>query len=148
MSPPAASDGRRLSRSHDRTGHQGLVPHHQEAGMWTYLYISMGYASYLVYTNTTSTADAREMALTLYASQLLLNFAWTPLFFGMRQFGAASIDILALLGLIIATGVKFYEIDPVAGYLMVPYAGWVSLASSLSCWIWWHNPAGGKTKGQ
>ncbi|KAL2918268.1 hypothetical protein HK105_202195 [Polyrhizophydium stewartii] len=116
--------------------------------MWTYLYISMGYASYLVYTNTTSTADAREMALTLYASQLLLNFAWTPLFFGMRQFGAASIDILALLGLIIATGVKFYEIDPVAGYLMVPYAGWVSLASSLSCWIWWHNPAGGKTKGQ
>nr|KAJ3418719.1 Serine/threonine-protein kinase par-1 [Polyrhizophydium stewartii] len=116
--------------------------------MWAYLYISMGYASYLVYTNTTSTPASREMALTLYALHLALNFSWPPLFFGFRKFGAASAEILALLGLIIATGVKFHEIDPVAGYLMIPYAGWITLASSLSCWIWWHNPAGGKTKGQ
>ena len=56
--------------------------------VWTTLYASMGYASYLVW-NASGGFGSRAMVL--YGGSILLNWAWTPLFFGYHKLGAVRI---------------------------------------------------------
>ncbi|KAI9093102.1 translocator protein-like protein [Phlyctochytrium arcticum] len=110
------------------------------APVWTALYTGMGYASYRVYRQGQLHPFLDVTTpLRLYAAQLALNMAWTPLFFGVHQLGLASLDIVALLGTVIATAREFGAIDEVAGWLMVPYAAWVAYAGSITLSVWWNN---------
>lgn len=52
----------------------------------------MGYASYLVWNN-----GGGSLPLTLYGVQLVLNLAWSPLFFKKREIGFALLDITGRL---------------------------------------------------
>lgn len=59
------------------------------APVWAAIYCSIGFASYLVYREVKSSAegfdrDAR-LALILYIIQLILNWAWVPIFFGLHS---------------------------------------------------------------
>lgn len=59
------------------------------APVWTTIYCSIGIASYLVYREITASAegwdrDAR-LALISYIVQLILNWAWVPIFFGLHS---------------------------------------------------------------
>ena len=74
--------------------------------------------------------------LTLFVIQLLLNMAWSWLFFGLRCPGAALIDILLLWAAIATTMVAFWRRSAVAGILFVPYLAWVTLAVALNFAIW------------
>ncbi len=60
--------------------------------VWTSLYTMMGYASYLIYRD--GLGDNRNRALALYGSQLLLNWIWTPIFFGWHKLGLVSKRII------------------------------------------------------
>ena len=102
----------------------------------------MGYASYRVLTCGNLNESAIITALSVYGAQLLLNFTWSHLFFGFRQLGASFAVILSMLGLITASTVLFFALDPVAGGLMIPYIIWVTYATSLNGWIWWYNSPG------
>lgn len=101
--------------------------------VWTGLYIMMGYASVRIYEQLDGDFKTKLLAkpLFLYLTQLVFNFAWTPIFFRMRKLLLASIDISILWGLIIVTIVEFHKIDPIASYLLLPYLAWVSFASIL-----------------
>lgn len=85
------------------------------------------------------TSNTGKLAFGVYGAQLLLNLAWSFLFFGAQSPMAGLIDIVPLLVLIIFNIILFYRIDRLAGLLLLPYALWVSYATALNASIWWLN---------
>ena len=100
--------------------------------VWTFLYISMAVAAWLVWRQ----GGLWQWALALFAVQLALNAAWSWLFFGFHMPGAAFIEIVALLAAIAATTIAFWPKSMAAGILMLPYLAWVAFASVLNFTIW------------
>ena len=103
--------------------------------VWTVLYIFMGLASFLVYTSDKYT----KPALTLYCTQLFLNFMWSIIFFNLQMYLAAFFWLFLMWFLIIITIVLFYEICKPAAYLMIPYLVWVTYAGYLNLAIYMLN---------
>jgi benzodiazapine receptor len=103
--------------------------------VWTTLYLLMGVAAWLVWR-----AHGPVWALGLFVAQLLLNAAWSWLFFGRHRPDLALLDIAALWLAIAATVVAFWRVRPLAGALLLPYLAWVSFAVLLNAEIWRRNP--------
>ena len=101
---------------------------------WTVLYILMAVAAWLVW----KTGNART-AMILFFAQLLLNFAWSLLFFGARSPGLGLIDVTAMWLAIAATIFAFAFRSRLAAFLMVPYLCWVSFAAALNAAIFLMN---------
>lgn len=103
--------------------------------VWTLLYALMGVSSALVYTNRALDTDAARAGLTNYAISLIVNFAWSIIFFNVRAFTLAFIWLLLLLYLIVRTIISYHKVSPVAAYLQIPYAVWVAFAGYLNLGI-------------
>lgn len=97
--------------------------------VWIVIYLLMAIAAYLVFA---SDSPERRTALTLYAGQLLLNLAWSPIFFGAGQLWVAFAVIIAMDILVVITALRFARINKVAGWLMVPYVLWLLFATYLN----------------
>ena len=90
--------------------------------VWITLYALMGVSLYLLLRHW----PASRMAVILFGVQLLLNAAWTPIFFGAHQIRWA-LAVMILLWLAIAgTVVATWFISRLSGGLLLPYLAWVS----------------------
>lgn len=101
---------------------------------WTLLYALMAIAAWLVW--RTGPSPETRRALTLYGVQLVLNAAWTPLFFGLGWRGVAFFELSALLVVLIATVVMFWRRSTLAGALLLPYLAWSTFALCLNFAVW------------
>jgi len=101
------------------------------APVWTLLFLLMGIALYLIWQKGVQTPGVKE-ALVFFAAQLVLNILWSIFFFGLRSPLLGLIDIVPLVVLIYLTFIKFKQIDPTAGYLLLPYLAWTSFATILN----------------
>lgn len=101
---------------------------------WTALYILMAIAAWLVWQR--GGFAKQRFALSLFLLQLLLNAAWSPLFFGLRNPGLAFVDIVLLWLALLATLLTFWARSLAAGALLIPYLAWVSFASALNLALW------------
>lgn len=105
--------------------------------VWTTLYVMMGVSAWRVWRS--APLSQTRVALGLFLFQLLLNAAWTPLFFQFHQMAAALGLILVLVVAIALTICAFARHDRVAAWLLAPYIAWVSFASFLNGTLWWLN---------
>ncbi|MDT7534841.1 tryptophan-rich sensory protein [Sphingobium sp. SA2] len=105
---------------------------------WTILYILMGLALAIVL--HARGAKGRGPAIVLFLVQLVMNLAWSPLFFRAHQVGSALMLILALIVVVAITIWLFGRIRRVAGLLLLPYLAWLAFASFLNYEIGRLNP--------
>lgn len=103
------------------------------APAWTTLFILIGLAFYLVWKD--NFGGSYKLPVFIYFSQLILNFLWSMLFFGLKNPLAAFIEIIILWFFILINIIIFYKISKVAGILLIPYICWVSFASVLNYYI-------------
>jgi len=105
--------------------------------VWISLYALMGISLYLAWQKGLS---KNRLALGIFAVQLGLNAVWSFLFFGLQN------PLMGLAGIIplwvfIALNIRaFWKMDKRAGYLLVPYIAWVSIATALNYYVWILNP--------
>lgn len=101
--------------------------------VWTGLFAMMGTASYLV--AITPKTEERKKALTLYGIQLAVNFLWPVFFFNAGWYLFAFAWLLFLWYLVYLCTKAFSEISRTAGYLMIPYLVWLTVAGYLNFFI-------------
>lgn len=97
--------------------------------VWTVLYIMIGVASFLFFY---SSSKDRKLILALYGIMLILNFLWTPVFFGMQMYGIAAIIIALMFVLTIFIAGMAMDVNAVASWLFVPYGAWCVYAMYLN----------------
>lgn len=97
---------------------------------WGLLYILMGLALAMILNARGS--RLRGVAVALFGLQLLLNLAWSPLFFGMHQVSSALVLLIGIFVAALATTLLFGRIRGAAAWLMVPYLAWLCFAGALN----------------
>jgi translocator protein len=102
--------------------------------VWTVLYAMIAVAGWLVWYRRGWRGARTE--LSLFAVQMVLNAAWSPLFFTAGLRGTALVDILLLLATLAVTIVLFARVSRWAAALLVPYWAWVAFATALNFSIW------------
>jgi len=101
--------------------------------VWTILFILMGVSAYLIYR---SDSFYRKSALRIYATQLVVNFFWSIIFFNLEMYLFAFLWLLLLLVMIILMIMSFFKINKEAAYLQIPYLLWVTFAGYLNLGIY------------
>jgi tryptophan-rich sensory protein len=109
--------------------------------VWPILYALMGVALAMVLVDRTS--DRRGYALTMFLIQLVLNLAWSPIFFAAHDITLAKWVIFVMAMTAAAAAGQFLRIRKAAGLLMVPYLAWLVFAVVLNGAIDTLNPGAG-----
>lgn len=97
--------------------------------VWLILYILMGISSYLIYITAN---QYRMVALRIYVLQLIFNFFWSIIFFGLNMYLFAFVWLWCLIMIIILMILIFYQVNPIAAYLQIPYLIWALFAAYLN----------------
>lgn len=98
--------------------------------VWTVLYVMIAVAGWLAWRS-----GGGRPALVVWGVQLVLNLAWTPLFFAADLYTVALVEIVALLVAVVATVVVFRRTSTTAAWLLAPYLAWVAFATALNAGI-------------
>ncbi|MFK0275841.1 TspO/MBR family protein [Ensifer sp. NPDC090286] len=97
------------------------------APVWSILYVMIGIAGARIFLDHLRTA-----AMRLWLAQMMLNFLWSPLFFGMQDISSAMIVILALVIAVAGFVVASWQRDRLSALLFLPYLAWVAFATALN----------------
>ena len=112
-------------------------PNYLFAPVWTCLYFLMGISLFLVWKS--HKGRDRSNALLIFALQLILNFAWSFLFFKFNLPGVALVEIVLLWTNILMMIIFFSRVSKLAAFIQVPYLLWVTFATVLNAAIWFLN---------
>jgi len=102
------------------------------APVWTLLYALMGIAAALVWMSRPGSERLRRWALAAFGIQLVLNLAWSSVFFGLQSVTGGLLVIGPLWLSIAWTLERFARIRVVTAWLLVPYLLWVTYAFALN----------------
>ncbi|MCB2047210.1 MAG: tryptophan-rich sensory protein [Novosphingobium sp.] len=105
---------------------------------WTVLYALMGFA--LAVIAAAKGARGRGAAVLMFVVQLVLNLAWSPMFFALHQITGALALIIVLDVAVLITIVLFWKVRRSAALLMLPYLAWILFATFLTWQIREANP--------
>ncbi|MBO9534858.1 MAG: tryptophan-rich sensory protein [Solirubrobacteraceae bacterium] len=98
--------------------------------VWTVLYLALGISTWIAWRDVAG--PRRPVIVGLFVANYALNLAWTMIFFQLHAPVAAGIEILSLLGTIVALIALLRGRHPAAAWLLAPYALWVGFATVLT----------------
>ena len=97
------------------------------APVWTVLFLMIAVAGFRTFER-----EPRGTAAKLWALQLALNYAWSPIFFSLHRIDVALAVIVILLSAILAFVWSQWRADRAAALLFIPYSAWVGFATILN----------------
>ena len=95
--------------------------------VWFVLYVLIAIAGWRTFLD-----QPNGLGMKLWAGQMVLNWLWSPLWFGLNQTWLAFTVIIGILALILCFIGERWNRDRWAAGLFVPYAAWVGFASLLN----------------
>ena len=107
--------------------------------VWVTLYLLMAIAVFLVWRRGLGESGVK-LAFIIFWVQLVINALWSVVFFGFRSPLGGVVVIIILWLLILFNIIRFFKVTPLAGWLLIPYILWVSIASYLNVGVWLLNP--------
>ena len=99
------------------------------APAWTILYTTI-FIALILYIR--KPAENKKQGYVYFAIQLVLNFAWSPVFFGMKNMALGLVVILLMVIFTFLTVKNFFRVSKIAGILLVPYLLWIIFATYLN----------------
>lgn len=100
--------------------------------VWPLLYLLVAIAGWRVFTR-------RIAGWGFWVAQMVLNWAWTPLFFGLNLIFWGIWVVLGAFLLSLAFIAATWKSDKIAAWCFIPYTGWLGFALLLNASIWWLN---------
>jgi len=97
--------------------------------VWIFLYILI-FISLTVYIFTP--AERKLSGYIYFSVQMLLNFMWTGVFFGLKNISGALAVVIFMIIFTVLTAKKFYSVSAVSGLLLMPYIIWITFALYLN----------------
>lgn len=105
--------------------------------IWSIFYTIMGITGWLLWNNTESRSCQKTKSL--FIGQLILNWAWSPLFFILQATGISLLIIIIMIGSIYFIILNTLKTQKIIAFLNIPYLGWLLFAAYLNAYIWMKN---------
>ncbi len=106
--------------------------------VWTVLYVIIALSFGKVFLMVARREIPAWVAIP-FVLNLLFNFAFSPIQFGLRNNLLAAIDILLVLGTLIWAMYAIWPYARMVTYAQIPYVLWVSFATVLQLTVTWLN---------
>lgn len=98
--------------------------------VWIFLYITIGLSLFFFLKDGFN--KSKIIPSIFFSTQMLLNFIWSPIFFGMQNIRLGMIIIAFMWLFILLTIINFYKHNKTSALLLIPYFLWVSFACYLN----------------
>ena len=99
--------------------------------VWTILYAFIAVAGWLVWSEI-----GISFVIIVWFIQLILNTAWSWLFFGLRRMDMAFADVSVMCVVLVLFIFLAWPISKIASLLFIPYLMWVFTAALLNWTVW------------
>ncbi len=98
--------------------------------VWTILYAMLAVVGHFLYVNK-SRVEIKPISI-LFLIQMLYNWIWTPVFFGLHKPEIALVILLLTIFFTFRILIKTVEFYRPQFYLLLPYFGWILFAGYLN----------------
>jgi tryptophan-rich sensory protein len=82
----------------------------------------------------------KKEVIILFAIQWVLNVSWNPVFFYLHEILLGLLTITTLTVVIYVFLFRYYRLITWKSILILPYAVWLLIATSLNAYIYWFYP--------
>ena len=105
--------------------------------IWTVLYVSLAIFIWMI--DREEHRPLTRKARLLFIWQLILNFLWTPIFFGLHNIIGGLVVLLVLDYLVFRLISVSFKINKVCAFIILPYFCWLLFATYLNVGIFMLN---------
>ena len=100
--------------------------------VWSFLYVLLAVIAWFL--SIQNTKSSKKITL-LFALQMLMNWAWTPIFFGLHSLTPSAILLISLTCLNLILIIVANKTHKTISWLLIPYVLWLMFASYLNVFI-------------
>lgn len=102
--------------------------------VWTLIFILTAIS--ILFALNKNLKERKNLVISFFVINLLLNLSWSFLFFNQHLIGLALIDAILLALSVLILMVLIWPFSKFSSLLLLPYFLWVSFASYLNFIIW------------